>query len=68
MYSRPDSSYASRPAAQSLSLMDRDGSCAIAMDPWYLHTLAEERVQLAHELGHCEMGVFYNEAAALDLR
>lgn len=54
--------------AESLSMPLADGSCAIAMDPWRLHTLADEKVKLAHELGHCETGAFYNQHAARDLR
>ena len=43
-------------AAESLSLQMEDGSCAIAMDPWRIPTLSDEKVKLAHELGHCETG------------
>ena len=38
------------------------------MDPWRIPTLAEEKVKLAHELGHCETGAFYNRYAARDVR
>ena len=31
-------------------------------------TLADEKVKLAHELGHCETGSFYNRYAARDIR
>lgn len=55
-------------AVESLSILLEDGSCAIAMDPWRIPTLADERVKLAHELGHCETGAFYNRYAARDLR
>ena len=55
-------------AAESLSLQMEDGSCAIAMDPWRIPTLADETVKLAHELGHCETGSFYNRYAARDIR
>lgn len=54
--------------AESLSVMQEDGSCAIAMDPWRMPTLADEKVKLAHELGHCETGSFYNRWAACDVR
>ena len=50
-------------AAESLSVLQSDGSCAIAMDPWRMSTLADEKVKLAHELGHCETGSFYNRWA-----
>jgi hypothetical protein len=54
--------------ATSLSLLLPDGSYAVAIDPWKMDTLAQEQVALAHELGHCETGSFYNEHAALDVR
>ena len=53
--------------ATSLSVPLGDGY-AIALDPWKLSTLAQEAVCLAHELGHCETGSFYNRFAALDVR
>ena len=31
-------------------------------------TLADEKVKLAHELGHCETGSFYNRWATCDIR
>lgn len=36
--------------------------------PWRMPTLADEKVKLAHELGHCETGSFYNRYAARDIR
>lgn len=54
--------------AEALSLSMEDGSCAIAMDPWRMPTLADEKCKLGHELGHCETGAFYNRYAARDLR
>ena len=53
--------------ATSLSAPLGDGY-AIALDPWKLGTIAQETVCLAHELGHCETGSFYNQYAALDVR
>lgn len=53
--------------ATSLSVPLGDGY-AIALDPWKLGTLAQETVCLAHELGHCETGSFYNRFAKLDVR
>lgn len=55
-------------AAESLSMPLSDGSCAIAMNPWRMPTVADETVKLAHELGHCETGAFYNRYAARDVR
>lgn len=54
--------------AESLSFCGPEGECAIAMNPWHLPSVAEEKVKLAHELGHCETGSFYNKYAALDIR
>ncbi|MDR1465405.1 MAG: ImmA/IrrE family metallo-endopeptidase [Oscillospiraceae bacterium] len=51
----------------SLSTMD-DGQCYIAMNSTRLETMVDERVHLAHELGHCMTGSFYNRYAALDIR
>lgn len=53
--------------AMSLSVPLKDGY-AIALDPWKLGNLAQETVCLAHELGHCETGSFYNRFAKLDVR
>ena len=53
--------------ATSLSVPLGDG-CTIALDPWKLGSRAQETVCLAHELGHCETGIFYNQYAALDVR
>jgi Zn-dependent peptidase ImmA (M78 family) len=38
------------------------------MDPLQIETAAQERVHLAHELGHCETGSFYNLYSSLDIR
>lgn len=38
------------------------------MDPFRIETTAQERVHLAHELGHCETGSFYNVYSTLDIR
>lgn len=54
--------------ATSLSIPLPDGSYAIAVNPWKLDTLEQETVCLAHELGHCETGSFYNQFAKLDVR
>ena len=51
----------------SMSLPLPDGTCCIAIDPWKMETVEQETVALAHELGHCETGSFYNRYAKLDL-
>lgn len=40
----------------------------IAIDTRKIRTRAEEKVTLAHEVGHCETGSFYNVHSPLDLR
>ena len=56
------------PKTGSISLMRTDGSCAIAMDLPSRHTETEQRVRLAHELGHCVTGSFYNRWSPCDVR
>lgn len=52
----------------SLSLMDNDGNCYIAIDTLQLDSAQSEKIILAHELGHCMTGSFYNKYAACDIR
>ena len=54
--------------AASLSVPLPGNTYAIALNPWKMDTIARETVSLAHELGHCETGSFYNRWAMLDLR
>ena len=58
----------SLPQTGSLSMMGEDGSCAIGMDLPHRRTRNEVRVRLAHELGHCVTGSFYNRWSACDVR
>lgn len=53
---------------ESLSVQFPDGSCAIAINPYQLSSWGDETVKLAHEIGHCETGAFYNRHAACDIR
>ncbi len=53
---------------QALSLMDEDGQCYVALDPGEILDEADERVKLAHELGHCMTGAFYNPFADRESR
>ena len=48
------------PNAETLSITT-SGNCYIGIDPFSLRTTAEEKTKLAHELGHCMTGAFYNE-------
>ena len=54
--------------AESLSCRLGDGNNAIAMNPWSMTTIADEKVKLAHELGHCETDSFYNRYSPFDIR
>lgn len=52
--------------AEALSIMDDDGDCFIALDPHRLGNERNEVVQIAHELGHCMTGSFYNRYSSLN--
>ncbi len=54
---------------EALSIMDTaDRSCSIAIDPLRLTGPRDEKMKLAHELGHCMTGSFYNPYTPLDVR
>lgn len=52
---------------KSLSMQDDGGECYIAINGKHIHTQAELKVILAHELGHCKTGSFYNRYSKFDL-
>ena len=54
--------------SRSMSVMTEDGECFVGMDPEIQDGGVQERVHLAHELGHCVTGSFYNIYAAVDSR
>lgn len=56
------------PQTLSMSVRETDGSCAIAIDPFGLDSTKDEMIRLAHELGHCVTGSFYNRYSNLDIR
>ncbi|MCM1508398.1 MAG: ImmA/IrrE family metallo-endopeptidase [Ruminococcus flavefaciens] len=56
------------PQNHSVSAMTQSGHCYIGIDPFRLKNAAEEKVHLAHEIGHCETGAFYNPYSELDIR
>lgn len=56
------------PKTGSMSVMDEAGNCAIGMDLPSRRTETELRVRLAHELGHCVTGSFYNRWSPCDVR
>ena len=45
-----------------------DGRCYIGIDRTQIENTADEAVHLAHELGHCMTGSFYNPYTILDER
>ena len=49
------------------SLSEPIGNGAIALDPFRIRSVADEKVKLAHELGHCELGAFYNRYSPFDV-
>lgn len=55
------------PNTKAISLMDEDGDCFIALDT-HMESVQQERVCLAHELGHCVRGAFYNRYSPFDLK
>ena len=44
------------------------GDFYVGIDPAQMETTADERAHLAHELGHCVTGSFYNPYSKLDIR
>lgn len=55
------------PTIQSVAIMDSDGTCSIGIDPFSIESYSDEAVHLAHELGHCMTGSFYNRYASCDV-
>ena len=53
---------------EALSVMDSDGTCYIAIDPFKLASELDEKMKPGHELGHSVTGSFYNEYATCDVR
>lgn len=56
------------PETCSVSVITSTGRCCIGIDPFEIETTAEERVHLAHEIGHCETFAFYNAYSPLEIR
>ena len=56
------------PLTKAFSLMDEEGDCFVALDYSQITNDREERVMLAHELGHCVRGAFYNRYSAVDCK
>lgn len=45
-----------------------DNTDCIIIDPFKLKSCCDEKEKLAHEIGHCVTGSFYNENSPLDIR
>lgn len=58
---------AALPLTQSMSFMDNDLNCYIGIDYNLIHSNADEKRKLAHEIGHCIKGAFYNRYSKLDI-
>ena len=58
----------SLPENGSLSIMDDSGNCYIGIDESVMDGGALEIVHMAHELGHCLTGSFYNRHTRFDVR
>ena len=52
----------------SMSIMADNGLCYVGMDESVQDGSLQEQVHLAHELGHCATGGFYNRYSPHDLR
>ncbi|MBC2871250.1 ImmA/IrrE family metallo-endopeptidase [Bittarella massiliensis] len=55
------------PLTKALSLLE-NSTCYIGIDETQFETSAEKKAALAHELGHCKTGSFYNQYSPFDLR
>lgn len=53
---------------EALSIMDENGDCFVAIDPNKIENESDERSKLAHEVGHCITGAFYNQYSNYDCR
>ena len=56
------------PENGSVSVQGADGQCWIGVDAGILDGGMQERVHLAHELGHCLTGSFYSPYTRVDSR
>ena len=55
-------------SVESCSYQDQTQNCYIAIDPFQLISYRDEQTKLAHELGHCCTGSFYNIHSSFDIR
>lgn len=55
------------PNCKAISLLSPSGKCYIGMDYKAIKTEREERQYLAHDIGHCVRGAFYNPYSPFSL-
>lgn len=55
------------PKTKSMSIQTEDMTCYIGIDDTQMESTAEKKTRLAHELGHCALGAFYNRYSKYDL-
>lgn len=53
---------------ECFSIQDDDGKCYINIDIQKISASSDEKTKLAHEIGHCVFGGFYNRYSELDVR
>lgn len=53
------------PQISALSVCEK-GKCIVAVDEKKFAMSSQQKVALAHELGHCKTGAFYNQYSKLD--
>jgi len=56
------------PLVCSMSHMTSDRDCYIGIDYNRIESQREERTILAHEIGHCTQGAFYNRYSKVDIK
>ncbi len=52
---------------ESAAVCDEGGNCLIGINTRKVRTRRDEKVRLAHELGHCMTGTFYTRKTAYEL-
>lgn len=55
------------PKTKSISIQTDDMDCYIGIDEKQMESTAEKKERLAHELGHCVKGAFYNRYSKFDI-
>ena len=63
-----DIDFISTSHAKSMSIIFPDGETSILINPRKMDSTATEVVSVAHELGHCVTGSFYNLYSKYDIR